>query len=155
MAKAPSTPRCLTTLARLAAILSLGATTVTGVAGVAGTASAAEAARIAIGEVSVTRRAPLDVAAVRTTAEGELRRIDTSRMPASRRFVVSLAVASADDAACTVNATLRDSRTGSMIAVLEGRARTTGTPNREDRAEIVRVAVRSAVRQIPAALPKR
>lgn len=143
-------PTTLTMLARTGALLAFAAS-----AGVVTPASAADASRIAVGEVSVTRRAPLDVDAVRTTAEGEIRRIDVSRMPGARRFVVSLAVASDDASVCTVNATLRDRHTGTMIAVLEGRARTAGQANREDRAELVRVAVRSAVRQIPEALPKR
>lgn len=112
--------------------------------------------RIALGEVTVPHRAALDVDAVRTTAQSELLRIDTSKLPRSRNLVVSLAVvAVADDSAASVDATLSDGVTGSMIAVLEGRARTNGTASREERAELVRVAVRSAVRQIPQALPRK
>jgi hypothetical protein len=54
--------------------------------------------------------------------------------------------------ACTVNALLRDAKTGTMLAVLEGRAASEGTSNAETRTRVLRAAMRSAVRQIPNAL---
>lgn len=109
--------------------------------------------RIAIGEVSVPAAPPgVDRAALRSAAEGELRVLDASRV--KRRVVVSLAVVGATDApvAVSVSAMVRDGRTGAMIAVIEGRARADGGGNVELRRAVLRAAVRTAVRQIPAAV---
>ncbi len=54
--------------------------------------------------------------------------------------------------ACTINAMLHDAKTGTMIAVLEGRAKSEGYANDELRARVLRAALKSALSQIPAAL---
>ena len=114
-------------------------------------------ASIAVGEVSGGGLPGTDAGVVKSAAEGELRRMDTAKLPRSRALVVSLAVSATSDApvACTINATVRDGRTGAMLAIVEGRARTEGRPDGELRAAVVRAAVRSAVSRIPEALPKR
>lgn len=119
-------------------------------------ADAADAS-IAIGEVSGGRLPGTDAVVVKNAAEGEIRRIDPAKLPRARALVVSLAVAQATDApvACTINAMVRDGRTGTMLAILEGRARAEGKPDDEMRAAVVRAAVKSAVSKIPEALPKR
>jgi hypothetical protein len=108
---------------------------------------------IAVGEV--TTRAPLgetDAAAVRTTAIEELGKL--GRL-GRRQLVVSLSVqpaASTESTSCTVDATLRDARTGTMLAVIETGAQASGPTSTELRRELAVVAVRSAVRKIPSAL---
>lgn len=110
--------------------------------------------RIAIGEVSVPAPTPgVDKATVKSAAEGEIRSLDASRV--RRPVVVSLSVVrSSTDGpiAVSINAMLRDGRTGNMIAVLEGRAEADGAGSIELRRAVLRAAVRSAVRQIPLAL---
>ena len=116
-------------------------------------AAAAPDDRIALGEVSVAEPAPgLDHATVKTTAQREIDSVDARRV--KRRVVVSMAVLRASDApvALTVNATLRDKKSGNMIAVIEGRASSDGGGSPELRRAVLRAAVRSAVRQIPDAL---
>jgi hypothetical protein len=119
-------------------------------------ASAADAS-IALGAVSGGRLPGTDASIVKTAAEGELRRIDRTKLPSSRALIVSLAVAAATDApvACTVNATVHDARTGAMLVIVEGRARTEGRADGELQAAVVRAAVKSAVSRIPEALPRR
>ncbi len=112
----------------------------------------AEPERLALGEVSVSESAPgIDPAAVKTTAERELRGVDAKRV--KRRVIVSVAVvrSSDDPVAVRVHATLREAKSGNMIAVIEGRASSDGE-GAELRRAVLRAAVRSAVRQIPEAL---
>jgi hypothetical protein len=119
----------------------------------AGEAKAAGEDRIALGEVSVSASSQgVDRAALKSAAEGEIRTIDPSRV--TRSVVVSVAVIGTSDGpvAVSVNAMLRDGKTGNMIAILEGRARAEGTGGADLRRAVLRAAVRSAVRQIPAAL---
>src|SRR5438045_3202906 len=89
-------------------------------------AHAAELA-FALGEVAAPPEASgIDRATLKSTAERELETVDASRVKAKKRrpVVVSVAITSATDAskACTVNAMLRDARSGVMIAILQGRA---------------------------------
>jgi len=109
---------------------------------------------VALGEVATPAPSTgLDRATLKSAAETELRGIDASRVK-KKRVVVSVAVTSATEApvGCTVNAVLRDARSGTMIAIVEGRARTEGTANADSKRAVLRAAVRSAVRQIPDAL---
>lgn len=103
---------------------------------------------IAVGEVSPPPG--IDAAAIRDAAEVEIKQIDTSRIPDRRRVVVSLAVADGPTA-CTVNAMLRDARTGTMIAIIEHSMQADGSTV-EQRRLMANRAVRSAVRRIPKAL---
>lgn len=121
---------------------------------VASSASATEPpAPIAVGEIAES--AGIDSAAVRTTAEGEIAQIDPSKLPLKRRFVVSLSLARSaigDAVACTVNAMLRDAKTGAMIAIIEAGAQAQGTTSDEVAKRVAHAAVRSAMRRIPTAL---
>lgn len=96
----------------------------------------------------------MDHASLKTAAEGELRGVDASRIRKHRKVVVSVAVigSSVSPFACTVNALLRDAKTGAMLAIIEGRAQSDGEANAEQRKRIMRAAVHIAVGQIPAAL---
>lgn len=119
------------------------------------TAAAAEPA-ISVGEVAPPPPSfGIDVAMLRDAAEGEIRQIDASRLPDRRRFVVSFALTRAiveGPIACTVNAMVRDAKTGAMIAIIEGGAHAEGPASTELRRRVARAAVRSAVRRIPRAL---
>jgi hypothetical protein len=120
---------------------------------VASSAAAAEPRPIAVGEVTET--AGIDTASVRSAAEGEIAEIDVSQLPAKRHFLVSLAVARStvgDGVACTVNAMLRDAKTGAMIAIIESGAQAAGSATEEVTRKVASVAVRNAMRRIPTAL---
>ncbi len=95
-------------------------------------------------------------AALRTVAESELKR-EGSLLKSRRRVVISVslslqAATSATPAACSVNATVRDAKTGAMIAVVETAARAEGPLSPELRKEMADAAVRSAVRRVPSAI---
>lgn len=95
----------------------------------------------------------IDASVLRATAEGEIRQIDASKL--SRRVVVSFALSRAaveGPFACTVNAMLRDAKTGVMIAIIEAGAQAEGPASPELRKQVAHAAVRSAVRRIPRAL---
>lgn len=112
-------------------------------------------------EISVSEVAPpppnagVDQATLKSAAEGEVKQIDGSKAK-GRRVLVSVALLSRDDApvSFSVNATLRDAKSGSMIAIVEGRARAEGSATSDLKREVARAALRSAVRQIPDALAK-
>lgn len=111
---------------------------------------------IAVGEVSMPpASSAIDVAALRDAAEGEIKQIDASRLPGRRHLVVSLSLTRAaveSPVACTVNAMLRDARTGVMIAIIEAGARAEGPVSPELRKQVAHAAVRNAMRRIPRAL---
>jgi hypothetical protein len=120
----------------------------------AGDASASDTS-IALGEVAVPPASSgLDHATLWTAAEGELRGVDMSRLHKRRSVLVSVAVIGSAQSpfACTVNALLRDKKTGTMLAIIEGHARAEGNANPELRNQVMRAALRSAVSQIPQAL---
>jgi hypothetical protein len=141
--------RSLLTLSTLTTLFA--ATTITG------EAAATDAAPIALGEISQPApSAGLDADVLRATAKDEIQLIDASKLP-SRRVVVSLALIrsasnSEDLVVCTVNAMLRDARTGAMIAFIEAGAHAEGPVSHELRKQVANAAVRSAVRRIPHAL---
>lgn len=120
-------------------------------------ANAAELS-FALGEVAAPPEVSgIDQATLKNAAQHELDTVDTSRVkPKKRRpVVVSVAITSATDASkgCTVNAMLRDAKSGVMIAVLQGRASTqSDSPTPDLRKAVLRAAMRSAVTQIPEAL---
>lgn len=123
----------------------------------AGDARAADTS-IALGEVAVPPASSgVDRASLKTAAEGELSGVDASKLRLLRKkraVLVSVAVIGSQQSpfACTVNAMLRDAKTGTMLAIIEGRAKSEGDANPELRKQVMRAAVRSAVRQIPDAL---
>ncbi|MBX3188825.1 MAG: hypothetical protein KF819_17535 [Labilithrix sp.] len=117
-------------------------------------AGAAETS-LALGSVEAPPSSGVDRATLRTTAEGELLGVDASRLKSRRKIIVSVALIGTSDApvACTVNATLHDGKSGTLLAIIEGRARSeSNSASAELRKAVLRVAVRNAVRQIPEAL---
>jgi hypothetical protein len=123
----------------------------------AGDASATETS-IALGEVSIPPASSgVDHATLRTAAEGELRGVDAKKLRVLRKkrsVLVSMAIIGSTPSpfACSVNAVLRDAKTGTMLAVIEGRARSEGDASPEVRTRVLRAAVHSAMSQIPDAL---
>lgn len=123
----------------------------------AGDARAADTS-IALGEVAVPPPSSgVDRAALKTAAEGELSGVDQGKLRSLRKkraVLVSVAVIGSQQSpfGCTINAMLRDAKTGTMLAIVEGRAKAEGDANLELRKQVMRAAVRSAVSQIPAAL---
>jgi hypothetical protein len=123
----------------------------------AGDARAADTS-IALGEVAVPPvGSGVDRVALKSAAEGELRGVDATKLRAHKKkrdVVVSMAITDSTQSpfGCTVNALLRDAKTGNMLAIIEGRARSEGAANAEVRNRVLRAAVRSAVSQIPDAL---
>lgn len=125
------------------------------------TASGVNASAATDSEISVSEVTPpppssgVDQAQLKTAAEGEIKRLDGSRAK-GRRVLVSVALLPRDDApvSFSVNATLRDAKSGSMIAIVEGRARAEGSATWDLKREVAHAALRSAVRQIPEALGK-
>jgi hypothetical protein len=124
--------------------------------GTASDARAATDAEISVAEVTPPpASAGVDQAQLKSAAEVEVNQIDGSKAK-GRRVLVSVALLSRDDApvSFSVNATLRDAKSGSMIAIVEGRARAEGSATSDLKREVARAALRSAVRQIPDALGK-
>jgi hypothetical protein len=113
-------------------------------------------APIAVGEVSTPPiSSGIDAAMLRDAAEGAIRQLDTSTLRDRRRVVVSFALTRAaveGPIVCTVNAMVRDARTGTMIAIIEAGARAEGPGSAEIRKQVAQGAIRSAVRRIPSAL---
>lgn len=120
-----------------------------------GTVGAAEPA-VSVGEVAPPPAVlGIDASVVRATATEEIRQIDVSRVPRRRRVVVSFAVTKAAAEAtisCTINATLRDAKTGAIIAIIEVGTQASGPASTDARKQVASAAVRSAVRRIPRAL---
>lgn len=118
-------------------------------------ASSAEE-KIRLGEISVPdpqTLAGVDRASLRRAAEGEIAAVDTARM--KKRVIVSVAVSGASDRPSvnvSVDAALRDAKSGTILAVVQGRARAEGGACPELRQQVMRAAVKSALSQIPLAV---
>jgi hypothetical protein len=120
-------------------------------------AEATDAAPIVIGEVSTPPMgAGIDVAGLRNVAEGAIRQIDATTLPKRQRpVVVSFAVTRAGASGpvvCTVNAMVRDAKTGTMLAIIEANTSASGPASAELKKQVAEGAIRSAVRRIPSAL---
>lgn len=91
--------------------------------------------------------------ALRTAAESELRK-EGSLLRSRRSVVISVALTQTGAApvSCSVNATVRDAKTGAMIAIVETAARATGPLSPQLRKELADSAVRRAVRRVPSAI---
>jgi hypothetical protein len=118
-------------------------------------AASSSTANVAVGEILEPPESfSVDVVGLRNAAEGEIRDMGDKAFPARRPVVVSLALTrtAIDPVACTVNATLRDAKSGAMIAIIEALAHSNAPASSEVRTEVAHAAVRSAVRKIPNAL---
>ncbi|MCW5833424.1 MAG: hypothetical protein KIS78_13560 [Labilithrix sp.] len=111
---------------------------------------------IAVGEVTPPPAGSgIDVSLLRDVAAAEIRQIDASRLRDRRKVVVSFALTGAvaeRTIACTVNAMVRDARTGVMIGIIEAGAHADGPVSAELRRQVARAAVRNAVQRIPRVL---
>jgi hypothetical protein len=91
-----------------------------------------------------------DSSALHAIATAELGSID-SASNAKRRVVLSLAVAKPatdEPTECAVDATLRDAKTGAVIAVIDTTTRMTGPLSRVERRALAHTAVRNAARRV-------
>jgi hypothetical protein len=96
-----------------------------------------------------------NAAALRTAADAEIRRVDATLQRDRRRVVISLSLSRDDAGALSsvgVNATVRDARTGAMLAVIETNARADGPVSTEQQKQLAVSAIRNAVRRVPSAL---
>ena len=95
-----------------------------------------------------------DATALRAAAAGEIKKLNTTLMRGRRRVVVSLSLAppASEPIVCNVNATVRDAKTGTLIAVIQSATRAGGPVTAAQRKELAYSAVRSAVRRVPTAL---
>lgn len=94
-----------------------------------------------------------DAAGIKSVAQGEVKKL--TALPKHRRgVVISLALSQtgATASGCSVNATVRDARSGNVIAIIESGAHTDGPVSPELRKEMAFAAVRDAVRKVPSAL---
>ncbi len=119
---------------------------------------------VSLGEVGVNvARQGVDLSRlVRSAVERELARLDYSRAPRGRTFVLSASLVEleshaterATHARCVVSATLRDARGGAIHAVIEGSARAENDATHRSTAELgaITAAVHSAVASVPDAL---
>jgi len=117
-----------------------------------GEAISAEPA-LTLGDVSVQgTNSGVDRATVTNAAEGEIRHVDVSRV-VGRHLIVSVSLQATEAPfACYVNATVHDSKTGTMIAIVQSKARAEGAADLELRRKVARVAVKGAVGQISDAI---
>lgn len=132
------------------------------VVGVLGTAATAAEPAVAVGEVSVPATSrEVDAEALRSMASDALLGMDTSRLPRGAHAVLSVSLVRLDaqgttpaEASCTVSATLRDRKRGTLFAIVEASARGQDAPARLPSLQraIVRAALGSAVARVPEAL---
>jgi hypothetical protein len=128
-------------------------------------ADAREPAPVTLGEVATRVHSPRlgdVVELLRRDAQTELAAIDWSKRGVRRKVSVSASLVRLDSvqergllrADATVSATLRDARTGALLAILEGRARAEDRPVAAAGAErdALAAAVRGAITAIPEAI---
>lgn len=90
-----------------------------------------------------------DSSALHAIAAAELGSLDSAI--AKRRVVLSLAVAKPatdEPTDCAVDATLRDAKTGAVIAVIDTTTRMSGPLSRVERRALAHTAVRNAARRV-------
>ncbi|MCA9586849.1 MAG: hypothetical protein KC657_15950 [Myxococcales bacterium] len=134
----------------------LGAISIVAACAVPSSASADPPTTVRLGELEVARAAGVRGDTVRDYVQYELGLLDAGALRGAKRPLVLSVAVRLDGATCNVNATLRDARRGTMLAILQGSASSPAaarTPSVRD--AIVRVAVRGAVRQIPDAIRAR
>jgi hypothetical protein len=119
--------------------------------------SSAKDASIAIGEVVAPSSGfAVDILDLRNAALAEIGEMSPTKLP-WRPVVVSLALTRAiadGPVVVNVNATVRDAKTGMMLAIIEAGSHAEGTGSAALRKQVASAAVRNAVRRIPTALKK-
>ena len=92
-----------------------------------------------------------DVDALRATAQAEAAAFVGMRRPVV--ITVSLSQTTEETSMlCSANATVRDAKTGNMLAIVEAESRTGSEPSSEQRRAIASAVVGRAVRRVPSAL---
>src|SRR5690349_12548031 len=116
---------------------------------VAGESNAAEATRAAVEVATPPAVYGTDAASLQAIAAGELREFD-----ARRAGVVSVGLAepTGDPIVVGVDATVRESKTGKVLAVIETETRATGPMSPAQTRAMAHTAVQLAVRRVPSAL---
>jgi hypothetical protein len=112
-------------------------------------------APIALGEVAPPPASfGVDAGALHDAAAGAIRQLDVSQIRRRSSVVVSIAMTrvAIDPVDCTVNATVRDTRTGAMIAIIEASAHAAGPVSAAVRKQVADAAVRKAISRVPTAL---
>jgi hypothetical protein len=93
-----------------------------------------------------------DAATLSAVVADELRSLERPT-GSPKRVVVSLALAPlTEQQECMVDATLRDARTGTVVAVIETATRASGDLTPAQRTALAHAAVRRTVRRVPSAL---
>jgi hypothetical protein len=98
-------------------------------------------------------------AVLRTATLEALAKLDSSRVPASKEALLSVALVKLESEAkgesramtCVVSASLRTKKSGVLVAILEGRARVEGRGEIAP-ASVIAAAARGAVARVPEAL---
>jgi hypothetical protein len=96
-----------------------------------------------------------NAAALRSAADAEIRRLDATLQRDRRHVVISLSLTRDEGGVLPnvgVNATVRDARTGAMLAVIETNAQAAGPVSSELQRQLAVSAIRNAVRRVPGAL---
>ncbi len=94
----------------------------------------------------------IDVDVLKSEANVEAQRVHDELKRDRRRVVISLALSEAELVVCHVNATVRDARTGTVLAVIERNTRASGPISQERRKQLAHASVRNVVRSVPDAL---
>jgi hypothetical protein len=97
-----------------------------------------------------------DAAGLRTVVQDEMKK--AKALPRNQKRVVislSLKETKSTPVACSVNATIRDARTGAVLAIIETGAHASGPVSPELKKELAYTVVRDAVRRVPTALGAR
>lgn len=97
-----------------------------------------------------------NTAALYLAVADEIRGLEPAKGP-SRHVVVSVVLAPPTETAptmteCSVNATLRDEKTGAVLSVIQSATRAEGPLTVAQRAQLAQTAVRRVVRKVPSAL---
>lgn len=116
---------------------------------IAGASNAAEAERAAVEIAPPPAVYGTDAASLHAIATGELRDLDMRRA-----VVVSVALAEpkGDPIVVGVDTTVRESKTGKVLAVIETETRATGPMSAAQTTAMAQTAVKLAVRRVPSAL---
>lgn len=166
--------RGATALLGLAALLRLGTADATGPSGVRGSSGQGAAAKVSGGSVTLAEvtvsgadgsRLENLPELVRHDVEAELAVIDWSKLGLRRRYKLSASVVrlsssrTADQglaASCTISAAVRDADKGTLLVIVEGRARAEDAPSAAAQAErgALAGAVRGAITAVPEAIQR-
>lgn len=96
-----------------------------------------------------------DAAGLKSVAQTEVKNMEALPKDRSKRgVVISLALTqtSSTPIACSVNATVRDAKSGAVLAIIETNAHADGAISTEIKKEMAFAVVRDAIKKVPSAL---